>query len=226
MENLKLKEIKMIKGRIILKTGLHIGAGSDEIKIGGIDNPVVKDPITGYPYIPGSSIKGKVRALLEWFTGNVDLKEGRAFSTKDSDNPIARIFGNGKNIDEYKGGPTRVSFSDCKLLNAEELISNNALTEIKTEVSIDRRKGTASGAGPRQMERVPAGAEFSFEFSYKVFDMGDNGELDEKNFDLLLQGLKLLEMDSLGGSGSRGYGKIKIIFDNKEIQEKFDKIEF
>ena len=125
---MKLKEIKFIKGKIILKTGLHIGTGSDEIKIGGIDNPVVKDPLTDYPYIPGSSIKGKVRTLLEWFTENI-IKEGkdkgRPFFTDKSDNPIARIFGSGKNIDNYEGGPTRVSFSDCKLLNAEELLEKN-----------------------------------------------------------------------------------------------------
>lgn len=222
---MKLKKIKFIKGKIILKTGLHIGSGSDEIKIGGIDNPVVKDPVTGFPYIPGSSIKGKVRTLLEWFTGNVNTN-GKPFSTTDSNNAIARIFGNGKNEEDYKGGPTRVSFSDCKLLNAEELLEKNALTETKVEVSIDRIRGTASKAGPRHTERVPAGAEFDFEFSYKIFDMGDEGKTDEANFDLLLKGLKLLEMDSLGGSGSRGYGKIKFEFEDKEIQNKFDNIKF
>ena len=79
---MKLKEIKFIKGKIILKTGLHIGTGSDEIKIGGIDNPVVKDPLTDYPYIPGSSIKGKVRTLLEWLTGNIAY-DGKPFSTEE-----------------------------------------------------------------------------------------------------------------------------------------------
>ena len=218
---MKLKEIKFIKGKIILKTGLHIGAGGDEIKIGGIDNPVVKDPVTGFPYIPGSSIKGKVRTLLEWFTGNVNPK-GNPFSTKDSNNSIARIFGNGSNENDYLGGPTRVSFSDCKLSNAEKLLEKNAITEIKAEVSIDRVKGTASKAGPRHMERVPAGAEFDFEFSYKIFDMGDDGKIDENNLDLLLIGLKLLEMDSLGGSGSRGYGKIGIdISVPEEIKKKY-----
>ncbi len=221
---MKLKEIKFIKGKIILKTGLHIGAGNDEIKIGGIDNPVVKDPVTGYPYIPGSSIKGKVRTLLEWYTGNVST-DGKPYSTEEDDNPIARIFGNGKNIDEYKGGPTRVSFSDCKLSNAEELLEKNAITETKAEVSIDRLRGTASGAGPRHMERVPAGAEFDFEFSYKIFELdNDNGKTDKDNFELLLKGLKLLELDSLGGSGSRGYGKIKIeINEPNDIKELFKK---
>ncbi len=223
---MKLKEIKFIKGKIFLHTGLHIGSGNDEIKIGGIDNPVVKEPLNGYPYIPGSSIKGKVRTLLEWYTGSVDQNRGNPFSTTDSKNPISRIFGNGSNEKDYAGGPTRVSFSDCYLLNAEKLIERDALTETKAEVSIDRRKGTASGAGPRHMERVPAGAEFNFELSYKIFDMGDGDNSDEQNFKLLLKGLKLLELDSLGGSGSRGYGKIRFQFEEQTIQDEFDKITF
>ncbi len=221
---MKLKEIKTIEGKIILETGLHIGAGSDEIKIGGIDNPVVRDPLTDRPYIPGSSLKGKVRTLLEWYLGYVS-EDGKPYSTTDSKNPIARIFGNGSNEKDYKGGPTRVSFSDCKLKNAEELIEKNALTEDKTEVSINRLSGTAGSAGPRQMERVPAGAEFEFKITYKVFDKGDGGETDEKYFDILLAGLKLLENDALGGSGSRGYGRIKFVFYDKEIENKFKKID-
>jgi len=63
---MKLRDIKEIKGKIHIKTGLHIGAGNDEIKIGGIDNPIVKNPLTNEPYIPGSSLKGKIRSLIEW----------------------------------------------------------------------------------------------------------------------------------------------------------------
>ena len=223
MERFRLKEIKKLSGKIILLTGLHIGAGSDEIKIGGVDTPVIKDK-NGIPYIPGSSLKGKVRTLLEWYTGNVDLEKGNPYSTSDSNNPIARIFGNGSNNENYSGGPTRASFSDCPLENKEELLKVGALTEVKTEVSINRISGTVSSAGPRQMERVPAGAEFKFLITYRVFDMGDNGDTDEKNFDTLLKGLKLLEYDSLGGSGSRGYGRVKFVFDDEEIKKKFDNI--
>ena len=208
---MKLLEIKRIEGKIILKTGLHIGAGSDEIHIGGVDTPVVKDPLTNRPYIPGSSLKGKIRTILEWSTNRVDLEKGGPYATNDSNDNIARIFGNGRNEKDYSGGPTRVSFSDCFMNEekAEEMLKRNALTEEKIEVSIDRVRGTVGGGGPRRIERVPAGAEFEFSISYKVFDMGDGGKEDEKNFNLLLMGMKLLEFDSLGGSGSRGYGKIR-----------------
>jgi len=205
---MRLKEMKNITGKIVLKTGLHIGAGSDEIHIGGIDTPVVKDPLTGWPYIPGSSLKGKIRTILEWATNSVN-KDGKAWSSTNFNDSIVRIFGNGKNEKDYNGGPTRVSFSDCFMneKKAKSMIDKGALTEEKIEVSIDRIKGTA--ISPRRIERVPAGAEFEFSISYKVFDMGDGGEEDEKNFNLLLMGMKLLEFDSLGGSGSRGYGKIR-----------------
>ena len=189
---MRLKELKNITGKIVLKTGLHIGAGSDEIHIGGIDTPVVKDPMTGWPYIPGSSLKGKIRTILEWATTDVVSQGGKARSSTDSHDPIVRIFGNGRNEKDYNGGPTRVSFSDCFMSEdkAKSMIEKGALTEEKIEVLIDRIKGTA--ISPRRIERVPAGAEFEFSISYKVFDMGDDGEEDEKNFNLLLMGMKLL----------------------------------
>ncbi|WP_297499767.1 type III-A CRISPR-associated RAMP protein Csm3, partial [Thermococcus sp.] len=60
----------VIRGRIKALTGLHIGSQRDVSEIGGIDNPVIKDPHTGLPYIPGSSLKGKLRSLFEVFTNS------------------------------------------------------------------------------------------------------------------------------------------------------------
>lgn len=226
---MKLIKIIRLDGIIELKSGLHIGSGSDEIKIGGTDQPVIKNPIDGMPYIPGSSLKGKIRSLIEWKEDKVGMKGG-PYSTKDSTDSIARIFGNGKNEESYKGGPTRVTFNDC-YLNSEYAekwaIKENLdkLFEIKTEVSIDRVKGTASGAGPRRMERIVSGAKFDFSLAYKVFDMednGDNGKIDEENFHILLKGMRMLELDSLGGSGSRGYGKIEFIELKKDKTEEID----
>jgi len=211
---MKLKEIKKISAKLKILSGLHIGAGNDEIKIGGIDNPVVKNPLTNEPYIPGSSLKGKIRTLLEWRLGTIT--DGNPTSVTNSKNEdendnyykIAKTFGNGKTIKDNntakKVGPTRASFFDCYLTNADELRQKNAMTEEKTEVSIDRFKGTVGGGGPRHIERVPAGAEFEFNLTYMIFDKND-----EKNFNYLALGMKLLEMTALGGSGSRGYGKVE-----------------
>jgi len=214
---MKLKDIKEIKGTILIKTGLHIGAGNDEIKIGGVDNPIIKNPLTNEPYIPGSSLKGKIRSLIEWQFGlsgdgePVDVQK----NSSDIAKKVAKLFGNGKTIKDDRLaseiGPSRVSFADSSLKNKEELLEKNALTEEKVEVRIDRLSGTVGRGGPRHTERVPAGAKF--EFSITLFEF----ENDEKLEEILALGMKLLELTNLGGSGSRGYGKIEF-----EIDEGLD----
>ena len=126
---MQLTDIKEIKGRIVLKSGLHIGAGDTEMHIGGTDNPVVKHPHTQEPYIPGSSIKGKVRSLLEMKSGLMFKTNGAPLQAKDLNGlngeqeeecrKILKIFGSsGADADEIaKLGPTRVSFADCPLNN-------------------------------------------------------------------------------------------------------------
>ena len=214
---MQLTQIKQITGTLVLKTGLHIGGGDPEMRIGGIDNQVVKDPLTGLPYIPGSSLKGKIRSLLEWKLGLVSPESaGKPFSFKqlkqnelDSDKGnLLRLFGGAPdkdNDDKVNAiGSTRLAFWDCPLnanwkkdtLDARHLLA----TEAKSENSINRIAGVADN--PRFTERVIAGAEFDFKLNLKVVD-------GEDLLPLVLQGLALLQADSLGGSGSRGYGKIE-----------------
>jgi len=228
---MRLTEIKEIKGKIILKTGLHIGSANLEMHIGGTDNQVIKHPHTMEPYIPGSSLKGKVRSLLELESGlmaytNGDVVSAKIFS-KIKDNmklvkkaeAILKIFGcsGGDMAEEATYGPSRVSFADC-YLNANwkknAMDRNLPLTEIKPENVINRIKGTAEN--PRTIERVPAGAEFDLLITFKILESDD-----EKLFDILLKGLKLLEMDALGGNTSRGYGRINIELENEELKNKF-----
>lgn len=211
--SMKLTNIVEIKAKLVLQTGLHIGVGDSEMHIGGIDNSVIKHPITQSPYIPGSSLKGKIRTLLEWRSGAV---QSAPLSLKDiSKNPedvknILRLFGisgDTKNSEQEVAeiGVSRLAFWDCALNEAWENAirdDNQLLTEAKSENTIDRITSTAGN--PRQTERVPAGAEFDFKLTLRQFE-GDKPEL----LDLVLKGLKLLELDSLGGSGSRGYGKVK-----------------
>ena len=210
---MKLTNIVEIKAKLVLQTGLHIGAGDSEMHIGGIDNSVIKHPITQSPYIPGSSLKGKIRTLLEWRSGAV---QSAPLTLKEvSKNPeevknILRLFGisgDTKNSEQEVAeiGVSRLAFWDCALNEAWEKAirdDNQLLTEAKSENTIDRITSTAGN--PRQTERVPAGAEFDFKLTLRQFE-GDKPEL----LDLVLKGLKLLELDSLGGSGSRGYGKVK-----------------
>ena len=214
---MKLTNIVEIKAKLVLETGLHIGAGDSEMHIGGIDNSVIKHPITQSPYIPGSSLKGKIRTLLEWRSGAV---QNAPLTVKDiTKNPedvknILRLFGisgDTKNSEQEVAeiGVSRLAFWDCALNSDWEKAirdDNQLLTEAKSENTIDRITSLTTGGGVRQTERVPAGAEFDFKLMLRQFE-GDKPELLE----LVLKGLKLLELDSLGGSGSRGYGKVKFI---------------
>jgi len=226
--SMKLVNIKEMTGRIILKSGLHIGAGDTEMRIGGTDNPVIKHPHTMEPYIPGSSIKGKTRSLLELQSGLMGMTGGSPLgishyrklegSDKEQCRKIISLFGaSGADAEDLKDiGPSRLSFADAPLNDQwkrEAFERNLAFTEVKSENSINRIKGTAEN--PRFTERVPADAVFSFSIVLKVF------EEDKGLEELLLKGLKLLEMDALGGSGSRGYGRIEFNFDDAETQEIF-----
>ena len=65
MEELRLQGKYIIQGKIKVLTGLHIGGPTTGLNIGGVDNIVIKDA-KGKPYIPGSSLKGKMRSLLEY----------------------------------------------------------------------------------------------------------------------------------------------------------------
>lgn len=199
---MKLLKYIQITGEIEILSGLHIGAGNDEIHIGGIDSPVVKNPVTHLPYIPGSSLKGKMRSLLELVTGRIS--DGKPYSV-DSKDLLCNLFGNGTSDKNYKGGHTRLIFRDCNLLNSTILREKDALTEGKYEVVIDRTTGKALPGGLRQIERVPAGAKFEFNLSIRCFE----GDEESNMIDFIKQGLKLLELDAIGGCGSRGYGKIR-----------------
>ena len=231
---MKLSAIKKLDGKITLKSGLHIGSGNMEMHIGGTDSPVIKHPHTLEPYIPGSSLKGKVRSLLEMESGLMIYTDGDVVSSgilqknevKNNKDltakciEILKIFGSsGADKEDETGlGPTRVSFADCYLDDAwRQKARDNRwlLTEEKSENVINRIKGTAEH--PRFIERVPEGTQFKFVVTFKILQDGDDNLFDTA----LLRGLKLLEMDALGGSGSRGYGRMSFEFSDKAMNDKF-----
>jgi len=207
---LALLDYYKIEGNIKCLTGLHIGGSSETIEIGGMDSPVIKHPLTKEPYIPGSSLKGKMRSLLELKLGRVD-PEGKPHQCKAPDCPICRIFGSSAG-EGSTCGLGRLIVHDAKRKQVEGQLDLTQ-TEVKYENTINRISSTAI---PRQMERVPADAVFSFQMDYRIFNVDDdNGEMDKELFDYVLQGMKLVQMDTLGGSGSRGYGKVK--FENVTV---------
>jgi len=233
--NRLLLPIHHITATLVLRSGLHIGAGKDAIEIGGLDLPVVKHPFTQEPYIPGSSLKGKLRSLLEWALNRVE-NDGNVWGSNksgqyDADDPILRAFGTTHK--QWRGGPTRLLVRDAYLEKAwADSIRDQGLafTEEKMEVTIDRIQGKAKdNIGPRRTERVPAGARFELEMIFKVFDWnGDGGKTDRDCLNRVLEGLKLLERDALGGSGSRGYGRVRVEnlkVDERDVQAGFDAID-
>ncbi len=234
---MKLDRISQLQGTLELRSGLHIGSGNTEMHIGGTDNPVIRNPVTDEPYIPGSSIKGKMRSLMEWHAGVVAVADGKPLGVEHLGKlgdaraagiEILRLFGyapTGASDDMAlvaEIGPTRLAFWDCDLDPAwvEEMKRRDLLlTEVKMENSIDRIKGTA--INPRNTERVPAGARFRFRLSLKVID-------GEDLLEPVLRGLKLLEYTGLGGSQSRGYGKIcfrDLALDGESVQTRLDAIQ-
>lgn len=209
-------KIVTLSGQIEILSGLHIGGGDDVMKIGGIDSGVVKDINTNKPYIPGSSLKGKIRSLLEWDNRLVAYSNGKPFGSNlldkilDEKNKrqainLLKIFGD--NSAKNATGITRITFSDCFISDDSKDLK---LSEAKYENEINRQRGTASN--PRQIERVPAGVKFDFSLKLKIFDEKEPFDDNENELKAMVEkGIKLLENDYLGGSGSRGYGRVKFL---------------
>jgi len=207
------------EGEITLLTGTHIGGTNSAMSIGGPDSTVVRNPITNRPYIPGSSIKGKMRSLFELQEGTiaeVSMGNVKYGPTQDIKDLAARLFGTA-NPKENNQQPSRLIVRDAPLISKDEIFSNTDLpyTESKTEVVIDR---ITSAAMPRQIERVPAGAKFGFNMILNIFDSDNESELKEA----AKRSLKLIEDDYIGGSGSRGYGQVEFkIFKTEERTRDF-----
>jgi len=205
---------KKITGKITVKAGLHIGGGNDKVEIGGIDNPVIKNPLTREPYIPGSSIKGKMRALLEWKEGKVKDSKGEPCKCGRPDCHICRIFGSGNSGEQEKArlrGPSRLIIRDAELTEEykRKFSDGKPLLEDKIENGLNR---ITAQANPRHIERVVPGVAFDFELVYRIIDIDDGGKEDEELFNtVVLEGLRLLQNDYLGGGGSRGNGRIEFV---------------
>jgi len=215
----------ILSGDLHCETGLHIGAGKGSLEIGGADNPVVKDAF-GLPYIPGSSLRGRIRSLLEnalGLTAPAELvylskRKGQEVRIHQSDRPddeICLLFGRnpgrmdrvaGEPLDTRAATPARLAIYDAPLVSESitaQMRENldDEITEVKSENAIDR---ITSQANPRTLERVPAGARFQVRMVLDVLC-----EEDKALAARLIEGLRLLEDDALGGGGSRGSGRVR-----------------
>jgi CRISPR-associated protein Csm3 len=233
------------KGTVIIKysmkalTGLRVGGSKENFDIGGTDNPVIKtlgmienydgrgnNLPEGAPYIPGSSLKGKIRSLVEWAKGRVDFMISKANNDVERAGKscvcgrceVCKVFGTGdaKTIESLKlnelPGPPRLRVFDAyptweSIQKLQDTLGENIFTEIKTENAINR---LTSRANPRKVERVPAGVVFFGEMAFHLFAKEDPDLLK-----VVFEGMRLLEDDYLGGYGSRGSGKVR--FENIEV---------
>jgi CRISPR-associated protein Csm3 len=226
----KSPEVKF-QGKLILDgimeclTGLHVGAGKGSLEIGGADNPVVKDAF-GKPYVPGSSLRGRLRGLLEraeGLTTPANLiylskrrgQEVRIHQSNDPQDAICLLFGrpagrfdkaNGEQLEITTATPSRLTIYDATLdldsITAQMRENlDDELTEVKSENAVDR---ITSQANARTLERVPAGAKFHFRAVVDVL-----GAEEAHLFSKVLEGLRILEDSSLGGGGSRGSGRVR-----------------
>jgi len=215
MSNYHILGRLFVTGRVEVLTGLHIGGSGGAFEIGGIDNPIIRNPLTNEPYIPGSSLRGKMRSQLEkalrlpqnQTIGQVSIHTCQRPEDYAADGgcPVCHIFGvpAEKDVD----GTTRLIVRDVRLTpeSAERLRQAHTdlpYSELKSEVAIDR---VTAKANPRSLERVPAGAEFGpAEWVYTLYTAAD-----VDRFQHVIEGLQYIEDDYLGGSGARGSGKVR-----------------
>ena len=171
-DDIRFQRNILIGGILVCDTGMHIGGVKESMEIGGTDSPVILDPRTNLPIIPGSSIKGKMRSLIE-LQGEYLLKGGEPHSCDKTDCNLCIVFGRGAT--EVKSGPTRLIVRDAHPTKktrdwwdrSEDMVHG---TEIKGENRINR---ITSAADPRFIERVPARSEFEFEMIYSAYQTND-----------------------------------------------------
>ncbi len=232
----------LFRGKIVLKTGMHIGGSKESMQIGGIDLPIIKDSGNNLPYIPGSSLKGKLRSTLERFGKR--MKDGKEEKLSFNRNigtyrnkvfihccedvnyalncEVCRIFGSTGDDRAFPKGekaqnfPSLLMVRDC-LLDSEFMQPSQVLTEEKTETGIDR---ASMAANPRQVERVLPGRAFIFEMVYSVENIALPGKSETKfskanlktDLDNILTCMEIVQSEGIGGYTSRGYGKVSFLF--------------
>ncbi|HOK01241.1 MAG TPA: type III-A CRISPR-associated RAMP protein Csm3 [Spirochaetota bacterium] len=204
----------VIFGKIELLTGMHIGGSSDNVEIGGIDSPVIRDPETSYPFIPGSSLKGKLRMITELSNGKIGSNSNKGYvcDCGEMDCKVCRLFGTAADPGKSQIlGPTRLivrdSFPDNKTIEMWSNLNDDYLfTEAKTENSINR---LTSEANPRTIERVVRGSCFDFYITVTKYKINDREDPHEEDVKEILKAMRILEDSGIGGNISRGYGRVR-----------------
>jgi CRISPR-associated protein Csm3 len=199
---------EQINGTIRCESGVRVGGSRDELEIGGIDNPVLREGPTHQPYLPGSSIKGRMRSLLERYynvpLGGRDRNEPHG-CTEDSC-LFCKVFGPHKQT-IHRHGPSRLIVRDAYLSSASNeafQADEKRIIDVRTENMVNRLSNTAQN--PRPVERVARGTLFDLALTLRMMD----GDPEPKIKRMVRRGLLLLAMDGIGSGISRGHGQISI----------------
>ncbi|MDE0426612.1 MAG: type III-A CRISPR-associated RAMP protein Csm3 [Candidatus Poribacteria bacterium] len=225
----------IISGILSCQSGIFIGGAEDTLQIGGVDKSVIRNPLTGEPYIPGSSLKGKLRSITERIVTaahNQPLRANRPGGDRErkvwrhecddfgdaKTCQLCRVFGATGSVATNDNYPGALLVRDSTLFNKDDLLQDGLpIIETKMENAIDR---LTSAAHPRTFERVPAGAQFAFELIYRIETLetatkNPNPTIDSQRVKVditnLLNAMEILEKDGLGGNISRGYGSIEFV---------------
>jgi CRISPR-associated protein Csm3 len=199
-----------ITGVIHCLSGLRVGGSDELLQIGGTDLTCIKHPLTLKPYIPGSSIKGKMRSELEQKLGRFGGRDGNEpCGCARDDCLVCRVFGPHKRA-THALGPTRIVVRDAPCTLGGE-------TELKSENVIDRKTGTA--LHPRKVERVVAGSEFSLRIGIQIWDLDDQMQYASRDkqqqkagaalVEFVKDGLRALQQTGLGSGVSKGSGEVE-----------------
>lgn len=216
-----IKKIIEFNGTMTIKSGVHIGGNGNGTKVGGCDNPVIRNPLTNAPYIPGSSVKGALRSCAEKMSAYAGkIRNGKPCGCGQETCMVCKLFGAHMNMRATSGEP-RLIIRDMNLSPdfidrvMESGGSRSDIIETKASTMIDRSTNTAAGSSLRNMERVAAGAVFDCSFSIKVMDKDNEVEL----INFFKKCLSIVEATGIGGKVTSGSGQVEFDIDWKHPTE-------
>lgn len=235
----KLTKKIFINGTIDVKTGIAVGGGSIGLEIGGADKVVVRNPISNEPYIPGSSLKGKMRSLLEKLDDNMDItvkqiNKASKIEEKNIYKSIEEIPSDAltpkENIEKVVVDSMPCKCGTCMIckifgvsaeaegMPARLIVRDSDLINVE---ELEKSKNTDMPFTEVKTEVVidritSAATPRQFErvpagakFSLNLVCNIYDGDAETDMVNKIFEGLSLVQDDYLGGSGTRGYGQVK-----------------
>lgn len=218
--DLRLKSTHRIEAVVRSVSGLRIGAQDTRLEIGTTDNTVLRNPLSGQPFIPGSSLKGKLRSEWERRLGKTSHDGKEPCNCAGADCFVCRLFGPHKKPN-HTLGPTRVRVRDGiaveQVDDAWVEARSPVTTYAKPENMIQRNVGVAGS--PRDVEVVAAGTCWRLRIDFDVLRLDDAfqnaalGDLRGKAAlqEAMLKALAFVIRTGIGAGLSKGYGELELV---------------